>query len=135
MKQALQGAELVARGRKRGAHRKRRARRPLPGMLLHIDGSRHQWFQDEPWYDLLVILDDASSEIYYAQLVEEESTATVMAGLKGVIGAYCGFRNHHPVGAIIIVLRRQRLSVKRSARDGASFATMKFYSGSPTKLS
>src|SRR5271155_4271270 len=92
VKQALQGAGLVARGRKRGAHRKRRERRPLPGMLLHIDGSRHQWFQDERWYDLIVILDDASSEIYYAQLVEEESTATVMAGLREVIerkGLFC----------------------------------------------
>ena len=92
VKQALQGAGLVARGRKRGAHRKRRERRPLPGMLLHIDGSRHQWFQDERWYDLIVILDDASSEIYYAQLVEEESTVTVMAGLREVIerkGVFC----------------------------------------------
>jgi transposase len=92
VKQALQGAGLVARGRKRGAHRKRRERRPLPGMLLHIDGSRHQWFQDERWYDLIVILDDATSEIYYAQLVEEESTATVMAGLWEVIerkGVFC----------------------------------------------
>src|SRR5215467_12789577 len=92
VKQALQGAGLVARGRKRGVHRKRRVRRPLPGMLLHIDGSRHQWFQDERWYDLIVILDDASSEIYYAQLVEEESTATVMAALKEVIerkGVFC----------------------------------------------
>ncbi len=90
VKQALQGAGLVARGRKRGAHRKRRERRPLPGMLLHIDGSRHQWFQDERWYDLIVILDDATSEIYYAQLVEEESTA--MAGLREVIerkGVFC----------------------------------------------
>ncbi len=52
VKQALQGAVLVARGRKRGVHRKRRERRPLPGMLLHIDGSRHRWFQDERWYDL-----------------------------------------------------------------------------------
>ena len=61
-------------------------------MLLHIDGSRHRWFQDERWYDLIVILDDASSEIYYAQLVEEESTATVMAGLREVIerqGLFC----------------------------------------------
>jgi transposase len=92
VKQALQGAGLVARGRKRGAHRKRRERRPLPGMLLHIDGSRHQWFQDERGYDLIVILDDATSEIYYAQLVEEESTATVMAGLREVIerkGVFC----------------------------------------------
>ena len=92
VKQALQGAGLVARGRKRGVHRKRRARRPLPGMLLHIDGSRYQWFQDERWYDLIVILDDSTSEIYYAQLVEEESTVTVMAGLKEVIerkGVFC----------------------------------------------
>ena len=92
VKQALQGAGLVGRGRKRGVHRKRRERRPLPGMLLHIDGSRHQWFQDERWYDLIVILDDATSEIYYAQLVEEESTATVMAALREVIerkGVFC----------------------------------------------
>ena len=92
VKGVLQGAGLVARGRKRGVHRKRRPRRPLPGMLLHIDGSRHQWFQDERWYDLIVILDDASSEIYYAQLVEEESTATVMAGLREVVehkGVFC----------------------------------------------
>jgi transposase len=92
VKGVLQGAGLVARGRKRGVHRKRRPRRPMPGMLLHIDGSRHQWFQDERWYDLIVILDDASSEIYYAQMVEEESTLTVMAGLREVIerkGVFC----------------------------------------------
>jgi len=92
VKSVLQGAGLVARQRQRGTHRKRRARRPLPGMLLHIDGSHHQWFQDERWYDLIVILDDATSEIYYAQLTEEESTLSVMAGLKEVIegkGVFC----------------------------------------------
>jgi transposase len=92
VKTVLQGAGLVSKGRKRGPHRKRRPRRPLPGMLLHIDGSRHRWFQDERWYDLLVILDDATTEIYYAQLVEEESTVTVMAGLQAVIekqGLFC----------------------------------------------
>jgi hypothetical protein len=92
VKLALQGAGLVAKAGQRGAHRRRRERRPLPGMLLHIDGSRHQWFQDERWYDLIVILDDATSEIYYAQLVEEESTATVMAAVREVIegkGLFC----------------------------------------------
>jgi hypothetical protein len=92
VKSALQGAGLVARERSRGVHRKRRPRRPLPGMLLHIDGSHHQWFQDERWYDLIVILDDATSQIYYAQLAEEESTLTVMAGLKEVVatkGVFC----------------------------------------------
>ncbi len=92
VKQALQGAGLVKRSRKRGVHRKRRPRRPLPGMLLHIDASQHQWFCDHRWYDLLVIMDDATSEIYYAQLVEEESTRTVLAGLREVIerqGVFC----------------------------------------------
>jgi hypothetical protein len=54
-------------------------------MLLHIDGSKHRWLNDDRWHDLIVILDDATSEIYYAQLVEEESTRTVMAGLREVI--------------------------------------------------
>jgi hypothetical protein len=78
VQQALQGAGLVKKPGRRGPHRRRRERRPLPGMLLHIDGSKHRWFSDERWYDLLVILDDATSEIYYAQVVEEESTRTVL---------------------------------------------------------
>ena len=92
VKRALQGAGLVKKGRKRGVHRKRRPRRPLPGMLLHLDGSRHQWFQDDRWYDLIEVLDDATSETYYAQLVEQESTRTVMAALRAVIeqkGRFC----------------------------------------------
>jgi transposase len=92
VQQALQGAGLVAKGRKRGKHRRRRPRRPLTGMLLHIDGSKHRWLNDDRWHDLIVILDDADSEIYYAQLVEEESTRTVMAGLREVIddkGLFC----------------------------------------------
>src|SRR3984957_20205648 len=92
VKLALQGAGLVKKGRKRGIHRKRRPRRPLPGMLLHLDGSKHRWFQDERWYDLIEVLDDANSETYYAQLVDEESTRTVMAALKEVVeakGCFC----------------------------------------------
>src|SRR5947209_1355902 len=92
VKQALQGAGLVRKRRKRGPHRRRRPRRPMAGMLLHIDGSKHRWFQDDRYYDLIVILDDATSEIYYAQLVEEESTLTVMTALKQVVetqGVFC----------------------------------------------
>jgi transposase len=92
VKNVLQGGGLIRQNRKRQPHRKRRARRPLPGMLLHIDGSHHQWFCDGRWYDLLVILDDATSEIYYAQLVEDESTRTVMAALRHVVehhGLFC----------------------------------------------
>lgn len=52
VKQALQGAGLVAKRSKRGPHRRRRPRRPLPGMLLHIDGSKHRWFQDDRYYTI-----------------------------------------------------------------------------------
>ena len=92
VKLALQGAGLVQKRKRRGPHRRRRPRRRLPGMLLHIDGSQHRWFQDARQYDLIVVLDDATSEIYYAQLVEEESTRTVMAALRRVVetkGVFC----------------------------------------------
>lgn len=54
-------------------------------MLLHIDGSVHRWFGDDRSHELMVILDDATSEIYYAQLVEAESTRSVMVALREVI--------------------------------------------------
>jgi transposase len=91
-KNLLQKSGLVAKEKSRNTHRKRRERRSLPGMLLHIDGSQHQWFQDERYYDLIVILDDATSEIYYSQLVTQESTRTVMAGIRAVVekkGVFC----------------------------------------------
>jgi hypothetical protein len=77
---------------RRGVHRKRRERRPLPGMMLHIDGSEHHWFQNERKHDLIVILDNATSDIYYAQLAPDESTFTVMAALRALIeqkGLFC----------------------------------------------
>jgi transposase len=91
-KGVLQGAGLVSRQPRRGTHRKRRARRPLPGMMLHIDASQHQWFGDERWFDLIVILDDSTSRIYYAQLVEQESTRSVLCALRQVVeeqGLFC----------------------------------------------
>ena len=92
VKMALQGAGLVRKQRRRGTHRRRRARRPLPGMLLHIDASKHAWFGDGRYYDLITILDDATREIYYAQLVEEEGTRTLMPAVREVIeqqGIFC----------------------------------------------
>ncbi len=93
VKVALQTAGLVERRAKRGKHRKRRARRPLPGMMLHIDGSSHAWLGPQQGrQDLITVLDDVTSRVYYAQLTEEESTASVMAALKAVIeeqGVFC----------------------------------------------
>lgn len=93
VKTALQNAGLVKRYAKRGPHRKKRARRPLTGMMLHVDGSRHRWIPGlDQYQDMVVLFDDATSEVYDAQLVDEESTATVMAALKRVVekhGLFC----------------------------------------------
>lgn len=118
---ALQGAGLIAKKRKRGKHRRRRERRPLPGMLLHIDGSKHRWLGDERWHDLIVILDDATSEIYYAQLVEEESTRTVMTGLREVIetqGLFCALYSDRGSHFFVTVKAGEKVDKHRPTQVG-----------------
>lgn len=84
MKKTLQAAGHVVRAPRRGAHRKKRPRKPLPGMMLHQDGSTHEWVPGCQW-DLIVTLDDATSEIYSAFFVEEEGTLSSLRGLREVI--------------------------------------------------
>ena len=126
IKRLLQGAGLVLRTRKRGPHRRKRERRPMAGMLLHIDASSHRWLGGQQWHDLMVVLDDATSEIYYAQLVEQESTVTALAALREVVeqhGIFCALysdRGSHywltPKEGEIV--DRQRLTqVGRALRD------------------
>lgn len=86
-KAVLQSRGLVRAAPKRSAHRKKRPRRPLPGMMLFQDGSKHEWLAGQPELDLIVTLDDATSEIYSAFLVEEEGTASSFMGLSEVIAA------------------------------------------------
>jgi transposase len=83
-KKTLQAAGHVARAPRRGAHRKKRPRKPLPGMMLHQDGSTHEWVPGGQW-DLIVTLDDATSEIYSAFFVEEEGTLSSLRGLQEVM--------------------------------------------------
>ena len=93
-KLALHAAGLVRKAPRRSAHRKKRPRRPLPGMLLHQDGSRHVWIEGLPAMDLIVTMDDATSEIYSMFLVEEEGTASTFRALREVIdehGLFCAF--------------------------------------------
>jgi transposase len=121
VQKALQGAGLVAKRHKRGPHRRRRPRRPMPGMLLHIDGSKHRWLNDDRWYDLIVILDDATSEIYYAQLVEEESTRTVMAGLREVIetqGLFCALYSDRGSHFFLTVKEGEKVDKHRLTQVG-----------------
>jgi len=83
-KKTLQAAGQVARAPRRGAHRKKRPRKPLPGMMLHQDGSTHEWVPGCQW-DLIVTLDDATTAIYSAFFVEEEGTMSSFQGLREVI--------------------------------------------------
>ena len=87
-KLTLHAAGLVKPARRRSAHRKKRQRRPLPGMMLHQDGSRHIWIEGRPPMDLIVTLDDATSAIYSMILVEEEGTASTFRALREVIAAH-----------------------------------------------
>ena len=84
----LQSKGLLEKARRRGAHRRKRPRRPLPGMMLHQDGSRHEWLAGQPMLDLIVTLDDATSAIYSAFLVEEEGTASTFRALEEVFGRH-----------------------------------------------
>ena len=85
----LQSKSLLPRAKQRGAHRRKRPRRPLPGMLLHQDGSTHEWIAGLGSLDLIVTMDDATSQILSAFLVAEEGTASSFRGLAEVFGA-CG---------------------------------------------
>jgi hypothetical protein len=91
---ALQGAGLARPHKRRGGtHRKKRERRPLPGMLLFQDGSTHRWIGAlDHDLDLVVTLDDATGAIYSAILVEEEGTASSFLGLVETIAAHGLFR-------------------------------------------
>jgi transposase len=84
----LHSKGLLKKASRRGAHRRKRPRRPMPGMLLHQDGSRHEWLLGQPMLDLIVTLDDATSAIYSAFLVAEEGTASTFAALLDVFGAH-----------------------------------------------
>ena len=84
-KTQLHAVGLVERAKRRGAHRRKRERKPCEGMMLHQDGSRHGWLDGQPPLDLIVTMDDATSTIYSAFLVEEEGTASTFRGLLEVL--------------------------------------------------
>lgn len=86
-KTVLQQRGLIRVATKRSAHRKKRPRRPLPGMMLFQDGSTHVWLHGQPPLDLIVTLDDATSEVYSMFLVEEEGTASSFKGLDETIAS------------------------------------------------
>jgi transposase len=118
-KSFLHRREIVALTPRKGKHRKKRPRRPLVGMMLHQDGSRHRWVPGlAAELDLIVTMDDASSEIYSGFLVEEEGTMSSFEALREVIGkkglpcalGVSGFLCKRHRG---IVFRRQRADAEK----------------------
>jgi hypothetical protein len=86
-KNTLQAAGKMVRAKRKGVHRRRRPRRPMAGMMLHQDGSRHEWVAGQAW-DLIVTMDDADSTIYSAFFVAEEGTMSSLRGLREVIAVH-----------------------------------------------
>ncbi len=89
----LHARGLLERAERRGAHRRKRPRRPMPGMMLHQDASTHAWLPgDTGTYDLVVTMEDATSAIYSMFLVDEEGTASSLRGVREVVakhGLFC----------------------------------------------
>ena len=86
VKNRLQEAGLANRAKRKGAHRKRRERAAMPGMMLHQDASQHEWVPGQLW-DLIVTMDDATSEQYSMFFVDEESTQSSFRGVEETIAA------------------------------------------------
>lgn len=92
MRMVLQKHGLMAKAPGRGKHRRKRERRPLRGMLLHLDASTHTWLAGLPMWDLMVMLDDADGRILHARFVEQEGTVSTLAALQHVLvrwGRFC----------------------------------------------
>lgn len=93
IKNQLQAAKVVRKRNKRGVHRKKRERSPLPGMMIHQDASTHEWVPGKKW-DLVVTMDDATSEHYSMFFTQQEGTASSFAGVRDVLlarGLFCSF--------------------------------------------
>ena len=88
----LEEAKIVDKAPSRGKHRRKRERRPMTGMLIHIDGSTHTWIQEIPPQDLILVLDDADGRALYGQFFPQEGTMSTMTALEHVLihyGRFC----------------------------------------------
>jgi len=89
---ALQGAGLMETKPCGSTHRLRRPRKPVIGMMLHMDGSPHDWLGTGEMLDMIAISDDANNEVYDMALVDEEDAASCMEMARNVVdkhGVFC----------------------------------------------
>ena len=96
----LEEAGIVEKAPARGKHRRRRERRPMTGMLIHNDGSTHEWVEGLPQWDLIITMDDADGRILHGEFVPQEGTMSTFMALEHVLqryGRFCEF--YHDCGS------------------------------------
>ena len=125
-KLTLQAAGLVEKSPGRGRYRRRRARRQLRGMMVHLDASRHRWLPALPMQDLVVAMDDADGRILYARFVPEEGTASTFAALTHILTTYGRFAELSTrIGAVTSAIRPRRAARPALPTTGRSAARSK----------
>ena len=115
----LQAHGRVRPAPRRGAHRRKRPRRPMAGMMLHQDGSSHEWVAGQ-WWDLIVTLDDATSEVYSGFFVAEEGTMSTFRALGEVIaatGLFCSLYTEYRPGLALLAYARGRGRCRQGQPD------------------
>jgi hypothetical protein len=126
-KSVLQWRGLVSKAPTRAAHRKKRPRRPLPGMMLFQDGSRHAWLAGQPPLDLIATMDDATSEVTSMFLVEEEGTASSFRGLSETIarkGLFCSLYTDRGSHYFVTAKAGEAVAADRPTQVGRALAQL-----------
>jgi hypothetical protein len=122
IKRILQETGAVTELTRRSSHRKRRERRPMSGMLLHLDGSTHAWFGlEHPNCDLLAVIDDATSKVYAAEFVNQEGSRTCMGVLKETIaknGVFCSLYTDRAMHFVITTKAGEKPDRSRKSQIG-----------------
>ena len=82
----LSGGIKSPRKRRAPKHHSRRVRYPQEGMLLQIDGSKHDWLQGRgPYLTLIAAIDDATGTVPFALFRDQEDAHGYLLMLRSII--------------------------------------------------
>ncbi|HEV8696171.1 MAG TPA: ISNCY family transposase [Candidatus Limnocylindrales bacterium] len=89
LRQILRADGIASPRRRRPPkHRSRRQRMPAAGLLLQLDGSRHDWLEGRgPWLTLVGAIDDATGIVPAATFRDQEDAAAYLEILRTTIEA------------------------------------------------
>jgi len=88
LRQWLLSAGLWRKRRRSRPYRQRRPRKEYFGEMVQMDGSHHDWFEGRrDWGVLMVMIDDATSEVF-ARFSEQETTIAAMEVFQGYVERY-----------------------------------------------